>query len=95
MRGMNGLTLLPPRPDVCQECATQHEPGNAHNQQSLYYHFAFHGQHGRAPTWADALAHCVPEVKTQWAAELRKVGVVVDELTAQQQTAKEASNGAD
>ena len=64
------FTLLPPAPDVCQECAVKHAAGAPHNQQSLYYRTAFHLQHGRWPTWTDAMSHCSPEVQAAWRQEL-------------------------
>lgn len=72
-----GWRLLPPKPDVCQTCASDHEPEEPHNQQSLYYQYAFYGQHGRWPTWADALAHCEIGMREMWIVELRKMGVAV------------------
>ncbi len=72
-----GMFLLPPRSDLCQECATKHEPEMPHNQQSLYYQMAFKIKHGRSPTWADAMAHCSDEMKAVWTEELRKLGVEV------------------
>lgn len=65
--------LLPCKPGVCQECATDHDPAMPHNQQSLYYQYRFYGQHGRWPTWDDALAHCTPELQTLWKEALAKV----------------------
>lgn len=69
--------LLPPRSDLCQECAAKHEPEMPHNQKSLYYQMAFKIQHGRYPTWVDAMAHCSDEMKVMWIEELRKYGVEV------------------
>lgn len=60
------MTLLPPDPDLCQECAVAHDPADPHNQQSLYYQLAFQAQHGRVPTWSDAMTHCAPDVQTKW-----------------------------
>lgn len=67
--------LMPCAPDVCQECAVKHEPDMPHNAQSLYYQYKFYQQHGRLPTWEDALAHCKPEVQAWWKKELRELGV--------------------
>lgn len=64
------MTLLPPAPGKCPECATAHAPDQPHNQQSLYYQMAFRSQHGRGATWTDAMAHCTPEVQAQWREEL-------------------------
>lgn len=69
-----GGMLLPPSPDKCQECAVDHPPEEPHNKQSLYYQTKFRGDHGRWPTWRDAVAHCAPEVQEFWEAELRNLG---------------------
>jgi len=60
------MFLLPCAPDVCQECAVDHKPEEAHNCQSLYYQYKFYGEHGRWPTWADAIAHCEPKIRDLW-----------------------------
>ena len=62
--------VLPPAPDKCQICAVKHEPEIPHNAQSLYYQMTFNGMVGRAPTWADAMAHCSEEMKAAWKREL-------------------------
>lgn len=54
--------ILPPPSNKCQVCAVAHEPHLFHDCQSLFYQYAFYGRHGRWPTWADASAHCSPEV---------------------------------
>lgn len=72
------MMLLPPRQGLCQTCGSQHEPHEPHNAQSLYYGVAFQMQHGRAPTWSDALAHCAPEIQEAWRNELIRLGVDVD-----------------
>lgn len=56
----NKMVLMKPHPDACQVCAREHEAHLPHDQQSLYYRMTFHAQHGRYPTWADAMAHCSP-----------------------------------
>ncbi|MDI6886799.1 MAG: hypothetical protein QMD22_10780 [archaeon] len=53
-----GLKLIPPKPDVCQECACDHTLNEPHNRDSLYYQYYFYARHGRFPTWEDAIAHC-------------------------------------
>jgi len=70
-------TLLPCAPDVCQECAVKHEPKLPHNQQSLYYQYKFYQEHGRWPTWADAMSHCSPEIQELWGDSLKKRGVMI------------------
>lgn len=72
----SGMNLLPPRADACQVCghAPAHDPDQPHNAQSLYYQYAFFADHGRWPTWRDAVAHCPEPVRAAWEAELRRRG---------------------
>ena len=72
-----GLYLLPPAADKCPECATAHAPEAPHNAQSLFYQMKFLMEHRRDPTWVDAMAHCTPEVRAQWTAELEAYGIDV------------------
>ena len=60
------MTLLPPRPDVCQTCAVDHQAHEAHNAQSIYYAVGFLMKYGRDATWADAVAHCAEAVRAIW-----------------------------
>ena len=69
--------MLPPMPDVCQECAVKHDPMMPHNRDSLYYQYAFYGKHGRWPTWADAMQHCPEEIKQYWIEALTEKGIDV------------------
>jgi hypothetical protein len=62
--------LLKPSPDKCPICAVKHEPHLPHNAQSLYYQYRFYGVRGRWPTWADACAHCTPEMIEFWKEKL-------------------------
>lgn len=68
------MMLLPAKPGTCDKCAVDHEPWQAHNKQSLFYCIRFHGMHGREPTWADAVAHCLPSVQAQWKQMLEQRG---------------------
>ena len=74
----NKMVLMKPHPDACQVCGREHEPHLPHDQQSLYYQMAFHAQHGRYPTWEDAMAHCGPSVKHDWTVALRDHGIAID-----------------
>lgn len=65
--------ILPPKPGSCAICGHKHEPALPHNCQSLYYQYAFYGQHGRWPTWADACAHTAPDMREAWERELRRL----------------------
>lgn len=71
-----GFNLMPPASEACPVCARNpaHAPGDPHDATSLYYQYAFYGEHGRWPTWKDAVAHCAPEVQKQWEDTLRKMG---------------------
>lgn len=66
------------KPGQCPECAVVHKPEMPHNQQSLFWNYNFFEQHGRWPTWADAMAHCTPEMQQHWIRELEKYDIKVD-----------------
>ena len=65
-------SLIPPPTDHCQFCAVKHDPALPHNRDSLYYQTCFENQIGRAPTWADAMAHCTPAMRQKWIALLKE-----------------------
>ncbi len=69
------MIILPPGPGKCLECAEAHDPRLPHNRDSLYYNMKFRQQHDRAPTWADAIAHCPDDVKAVAIEELAKHGI--------------------
>ncbi len=69
------MDLLPPPADCCQVCGASHDERAPHNQQSLYYQTAFHADHGRSPTWEDAMEHCSEEVKKITISVLEENGV--------------------
>lgn len=69
--------MMPPKHDVCQDCAVKHEPEMPHNQQSLFWKYNFFGKNSRWPTWTDAMAHCTSEMQQRWIQELAKHGVTV------------------
>lgn len=75
-----------PSADRCSVCATAHLPAEPHNAMSLYYQMAFRLQHGRWPTWEDAMTHCDPDVREIWTEELIAVGAMSQELLAWSQT---------
>lgn len=76
---VKSFMLLPPRPDVCQECARDHDPRLPHDKQSLYYQVKFKMKHGRGATWTDAMAHCTNEIKAAWTDGLKKFGIGVEQ----------------
>ena len=71
-----GMMLMPvdTSDGKCGECATKHEPEMPHNAQSLFYGMRFKMRYGREGTWADALAHCSPEVQEYWRTQLGHAG---------------------
>lgn len=73
------MMLLPPSKDVCAICATAHRPEMPHNAESLYYQSRFHLVHGRIGTWADAVAHCTPEMRTTWRELMEEQGFTFTE----------------
>jgi hypothetical protein len=75
--------LMPCKKDVCQECAVDHKTTEPHNQQSLFWQYRFYGEHGRWPTWHDAMAHCSQETKDIWIRELQKRGVNLPQESGQ------------
>lgn len=75
---MEGMMLLPPAQNKCQQCAVDHKPEQPHNQQSLFWQYWFYGKKGRWPTWSDAMAHCTDELKQQWTEALKDHGINFD-----------------
>lgn len=75
------MRLLPPRKGVCQDCAVAHGPDDPHDAQSLYYAMSFKLNHGREPTWDDALAHVSDLTHAAWAIVLAKRGITVTPRT--------------
>ncbi len=47
----------------CPLCGTPHRPEHPHNPRTLTFQRNASDKLGRAPTWADASAHCPGEVK--------------------------------
>ena len=80
MGHLGPFKLLPAKKGTCPQCAVDHPPDQPHNQQSLAYQYWFYNEHGRWPTWADAIAHCSQEIKNFWTAELASRGVKVKEV---------------
>lgn len=71
---MSDWQVLPPAPGKCRSCAVEHDDMQPHDATSLYYQILFTNTHGRSPTWADAMAHCEPEVKEGWTKYLNSIG---------------------
>jgi len=75
-------TLLPvdTRAGACSQCGRDHDPDQPHDKMTLAYKYAFYAEHDRWPTWADAMAHCTPEVQAQWRDALRGHGIPEGQL---------------
>ena len=65
--------MMPAKEGNCQVCATKHDPGQPHNNQSLPYQIWFQSTYNRGSTWVDAIAHCELEVQELWRNELKKM----------------------
>lgn len=65
-------------PGTCPVCAVNHPPEQPHNRDSLTYQYKFYDEHGRWPTWEDAMEHCSDEVKAYWKEALEARGVEID-----------------
>lgn len=72
------MGMLPAAPGTCPECAVKHDPEQPHNQQSLFYQYHFFNEHGKWPTWKDAMEHCPEDIKKLWVDALKEQGVDVD-----------------
>jgi hypothetical protein len=79
LKDRHGVRLLGATPPgTCPECAIKHDPDMPHNFQSLVYQYKYYDRHGRWPTWADAMAHCLPETKALWCEALKERGIEVN-----------------
>ncbi len=69
------MHIMPPEdPLACRSCGRQHPPELPHDATRMHYQYTFYGEHGRWPTWKDAIAHCDPPIRDAWEAELRRKG---------------------
>lgn len=71
------MMLLPPRPEVCQMCSTDHDAAFPHNAHSLYYQMRFQLEHGRHPDWRDAMEYCTEPMRQAWTEKLGELGIDV------------------
>lgn len=75
---LSPFKLMPPKSGTCEICATKHDPAQPHNRNSLYYQYRFYDEHGRWPTWKDAMEHCTDDVKESWTEALLERGIPVE-----------------
>ena len=73
-----GLILPPVKAGQCEICHTAHDAALPHNPHSLPYQYRVYAELGRWPDWRDAMAHCDPEVREAWTAELVRMGIDVE-----------------
>lgn len=71
-----GVMFLSTPPGTCPVCAVEHPPEEPH-WMSFYYIYRFYDEHGRVPTWEDAMGHCGPEMREEWMDKLRAGGVAI------------------
>lgn len=69
------IRILPPKEGACPLCGELHERGEPHNKASLIYQSKFRREHGRCPTWADAMSHCSRTVKKRFCERLARHGI--------------------
>lgn len=58
---------------TCELCGIRHNPDHPHAATTSRYQTWFFREHGRAPTYADAMAHCAPEVKALYREAWRSI----------------------
>ena len=80
-RDLDAIRMTPPLRGACPVCAYKHNPSDPHFPKSAYYMLKFSQKYGRLPTWQDAMKHCAPEKKAVWIAELKRLGVNIEEDT--------------
>lgn len=73
------MSLLGKVPEgKCPVCGTAHREESPHNRDSLIYQYKFYDEHGRWPTWKDAMEHCPEEIKEAWIEALTEREVKVE-----------------
>lgn len=72
------IKILPPVPGSCPLCAVQHDPGEPHERDSLYYQNKFYKKYKRFPTWEDAMSHCSPSIKKEFIKRLKRRGINIE-----------------
>lgn len=63
-------------PEYCPLCGTCHPEESPHDVYSFTYQVRFMLDHGRKPTWFDAMAHCTETMRDQWLAALKRRGIL-------------------
>jgi hypothetical protein len=69
-QAMCSATAVEDEDPLCRECAWHHKPQEPHNAESIIFQLNFIDEHGRVPSWNDALAHCDDKTKRTWIAAI-------------------------
>ena len=77
-QNMEEIKVVPPSPGTCPICATNHDPGEPHDRDSLYYQNWFRKKYRRFPTWEDAMSHCEENTRARFIKRLERRGIIVD-----------------
>ena len=81
LKDRHGIMLVGQTPPgTCPMCAVNHPPEQPHNRDSMTYQYRFYDEHGRWPTWGDAMSHCREDVKAYWKDALIKNGIPAEEF---------------
>jgi len=76
-----GIPFSKTKSDYCPVCGKRHEKEWPHYRNSLGYQYKFYDEHGRWPSWADAMAHCPEPVKNYCKDVLSVLGIPLEEST--------------
>lgn len=69
-----------PEPNFCDTCGEYHLEYMPHEYGSFTYRQNFFNQHGRLPTYRDAMRHCPPEVRDLAVQAYEAFGLDVDDI---------------
>ncbi len=86
MGGMEEIKITPPGGKTCRICATNHDPQDPHDRDSLYYQNWFRKRFKRFPTWNDAMAHCSDMTKVCFTEKLIRRGIDPEDGTGKDGT---------
>ena len=75
--GMEEIRITAPGPGKCPYCAAEHDKGEPHDANSLYYRNRFFKDNGRFPTWEDAMKHCDEDTRRKWIEKLKRRGIEI------------------
>lgn len=59
----------------CPECGHKHPPSQPHDAKTMQYQSWFLREHGRLPTYEDAMTHCSEQDKDMMRGVLKLYGI--------------------